>query len=800
MREKMTFSEWIGSSIFYGLLFSYVITFIIVSLQGVVSYESYFNRMSIVDILISPVLNIIFPVIFIGFVIYDVYFNFITEKTNIGQNYTDKDLVTKKADGTIVINGIEKRIKELPKKLGFFQTDLNNEKIFDKLDGSINNKDGIAIFKNNYNVINFDNYLKPDNVTKIRNYLGIPNNEYLELAIYSTNKVIMRFKEPFGNISFKHSDLKKGQFLIGYTIKKEPYYIDLQKLSHFAAIGATGSGKSVSINGVLVSVFYNIEYFEAIYLCDLKGGMELFKYDGIFNGKVKVYTSISEFIDLIFKLHTIMEDREAEAKKYGLTFSPQKPIFVLVDEFGQLQETLEGSARYAEYEDKKLFNTAVEYLNKIMTKSRALKIFLWFYSQKGTIEHYPTTVREMCLTKQVMKTSGFYNAFIDDEVFKREGKNPDFFSIGQFFYKDGTESFGKTGDQYVFMKAVFTRQTDVIDILPEEDLIISMSRMYAQKIMLEVREWIHNNKHTEDEYELLTNFFKERGTGKVDIELVNEKLIQWDIDTKYNDLNNSSSGNDNRDTSNDNDTVTDDNFDKEMYDNYMNLYNEFLEYSEKVKHLLNPVILENIDKFKQYVSNRKEFNENDLIKLKEHYSNFKSKYKLDDEIIDVAVEINEEVKVETKPKKSELSTIKQKVKRILDNQLKKFPDDINLMEMKQMYMSSETIEHFEELLGELEEFVEEQKEKLRAFKRKPTLDQIDTVVEMEDPDISKEKDMLKDRYDKYREISKTIEDKDIKKKVISLLDKLKFTINGVNNILINRYKLDEIEEILKAIQ
>jgi hypothetical protein len=389
-------------------------------------------------------------------------------------------------------------------------------------------------------------------------------------------------------------------------------------LTHYAAIGTTGSGKSVHINSILISIFFNQKYFDSIRLVDLKGGMEFSRYSGMMGNKVTVGTSIEDFMDNIELLYNEMVDRENEAKQNGYNFSTRKPIFFLVDEFGQWQTTLDGSGA-GDYELRQRYRKIEEYLNKLMTKARALKIYIWLISQKGTTDHFPSTIREMCISKSVLKTNGFYDVFLSEETFQKVGLNPDFFSIGTFLFNDGTESFGKTGDHIVFLKAPLVKQYDILTVLPDYDREILESKMIGQVMLLEALDLVNNNKSTMEEHKNLSEYF--RGTN-MDMKYVNPTIVNQFL--KQNNLSESHYLEEREDP-----WELEKDFTLQVQ---KHMRDEFIPYCNQVKHLMAPEIQDGIDDFikGEFFDPQKRLSKKDYYEMLQVFEDFKVQYPLPD--------------------------------------------------------------------------------------------------------------------------------------------------------------------------
>lgn len=509
-RNKTYFNDVLPVSIFVGGAIGYGTT---------LAFDYVFAPASgTMDLIMGSLFSPSVAIIGAAYLLWDA-FRYAADKYNFSDN-SDTDVIIDK-NGNKIIKRFKSRLKNMPEKLGMYVIDKDGNKIYDSL-YRYDKKNGVAVFNNRNNVIDFGRYSDQEDFVAIKEYLGIEGDDYFTTQRKTHNSVELTFKDPFGKIPFDPKLLKKNHNLVGYTIKKEYYYISDQRLAHSIFIGTTGAGKSNHINGNLISTFYNHENYEKIYILDLKGGMEAMIYDGLFGGKVKVGKSIKDFCVMVETVYAEMVRRENECMRMGLRASPRKQWYILCDEFNQWMITLSGIKGNTPM--KKYFATVEEKLSKIMVKSRALRIFLSFYVQKATADYLPTVVREMCITSGVMKTSGFYDAIISTEKMKELGYNPDNFAIGTLMFKDGTETHG-TGDKYVFMKAIYVKTSDIVSILNDEDKEKIVSMMWGQKLLFEKLGLMNNSDKAMEMYKEIVNYFDENQSNSyIKSHLVQEYL------------------------------------------------------------------------------------------------------------------------------------------------------------------------------------------------------------------------------------------------------------------------------------
>jgi len=83
----------------------------------------------------------------------------------------------------------------------------------------------------------------------------IPGKSTVGIEVPNTHREIIRLREVIESKKFRESD-SKLTLALGKTIDGSNYVADLARMPHLLIAGATGAGKSVMINGILVSMLY----------------------------------------------------------------------------------------------------------------------------------------------------------------------------------------------------------------------------------------------------------------------------------------------------------------------------------------------------------------------------------------------------------------------------------------------------------------------------------------------------------------------------------------------------------------
>ncbi|WP_205859245.1 DNA translocase FtsK [Pleionea sediminis] len=121
----------------------------------------------------------------------------------------------------------------------------------------------------------------------------IPGKPYIGIELPNEHREIVRLKEVVGSKEFDGSKSKLSMAL-GKDISGLPVVIDLAKMPHLLVAGTTGSGKSVGLNAMLVSILYKSSPEEVRFIMIDPKMLELSVYDGIPHLLAPVVTDVKE--------------------------------------------------------------------------------------------------------------------------------------------------------------------------------------------------------------------------------------------------------------------------------------------------------------------------------------------------------------------------------------------------------------------------------------------------------------------------------------------------------------------------
>jgi S-DNA-T family DNA segregation ATPase FtsK/SpoIIIE len=114
----------------------------------------------------------------------------------------------------------------------------------------------------------------------IRRVAPIPGKAAVGIEVPNRSPQVVYLKELLSRPEFRDSDAKLT-LGIGKTVAGDPYFADLASMPHLLIAGATGSGKSVCVNSIIVSLLYRLTGDELKLLLIDPKRLELSGYNGI---------------------------------------------------------------------------------------------------------------------------------------------------------------------------------------------------------------------------------------------------------------------------------------------------------------------------------------------------------------------------------------------------------------------------------------------------------------------------------------------------------------------------------------
>jgi len=238
-------------------------------------------------------------------------------------------------------------------------------------------------------------------VSSVRVVEVIEGKSYVGIEIPNTNRKMVRLTEILSSQAFKKSP-SNLTLALGHDISGNPVVVDLAKMPHLLVAGTTGSGKSVGVNAMLLSLLFKSDPKDVrLILIDPKM-LELSVYDGIPHLLTPVITDMTDAsnglrwcvveMDRRYKLMSLMgvrnlasynkkvEEAAANGKKLINPLHPEDEeylevlpsIVVVVDEFADMMM---------------LVGKKVEHLiARIAQKARAAGIHLILATQRPSVD------------------------------------------------------------------------------------------------------------------------------------------------------------------------------------------------------------------------------------------------------------------------------------------------------------------------------------------------------------------------------------------------------------------------------
>ena len=109
----------------------------------------------------------------------------------------------------------------------------------------------------------------------------IPNKAAIGIEVPNKTKTMVGLRSILESDAFAKMKSKKLTVALGENIAGEPQFADLAKMPHLLIAGTTGSGKSVCLNSMIMSILFNAAPSEVQFVMIDPKGVELSVYNGI---------------------------------------------------------------------------------------------------------------------------------------------------------------------------------------------------------------------------------------------------------------------------------------------------------------------------------------------------------------------------------------------------------------------------------------------------------------------------------------------------------------------------------------
>ncbi|MDL2295722.1 DUF87 domain-containing protein [Lachnospiraceae bacterium OttesenSCG-928-E19] len=145
----------------------------------------------------------------------------------------------------------------------------------------------------------------------------IPRTNYIGVEMVNLNRQILRFRSLITNQTFVDSKYKLP-LALGVDIGGNPMYFDLAKMPHLMIAGRTGSGKSVFVQSIIMSILYHFTPDKCKLMMVDPKGVDFTLWDGIPHMVTPVLTDANESVNALKWSVREMEERYKKLKDLGV--------------------------------------------------------------------------------------------------------------------------------------------------------------------------------------------------------------------------------------------------------------------------------------------------------------------------------------------------------------------------------------------------------------------------------------------------------------------------------------------------
>lgn len=291
---------------------------------------------------------------------------------------------------------------------------------------------GVSVKK----VLAFDDDLKMRLESKngVRIEAPIPGKNLVGIEVANKHKVTVGLRQVLEGMAGKKIKPSALEFAIGKDIVGNAISDDLAKGPHYLVAGATGSGKSVCLNAMIVSLImrYSPEDLRLILIDPKRVGFRCYEHlphlmiDEIITEPKKAlavlqwaYNEMENRYAMFEKSESFVSDIQAYNEKVASATVPKMPrIVVIVDELADLMETC-----------KKDMEAKIRALAQ---KSRAAGIHLVLATQRPSVDIVTGTIKANLPSRIALKVMNFQ----DSQTILSEGGAEKLLGNGDMLYKN----------------------------------------------------------------------------------------------------------------------------------------------------------------------------------------------------------------------------------------------------------------------------------------------------------------------------------------------------------------------------
>lgn len=262
-------------------------------------------------------------------------------------------------------------------------------------------------------------------------FAPVPGTSYLGLEVPNDKQSTVGLRSVIESEEFIGAGRDALAFAIGKDTIGNPVITDLTKMPHLLVAGATGTGKSVGLNSLLISLMYKYSPQDLRFIIvdpkqvefSMFAGMPHMLFDEIIYDAPKTIAMLNWAIDEMESRYSLF--REAQVKnifEYNMQIDPRKErklakIVILIDEFADLMST-----------DKKNIESKIA---RLAAKARAAGFFMILATQRPSVNIIEGSIKTNFVSRIAFKMS---NA-IDSQTILNEMGAEKLLGKGDLLYK-----------------------------------------------------------------------------------------------------------------------------------------------------------------------------------------------------------------------------------------------------------------------------------------------------------------------------------------------------------------------------
>lgn len=154
-------------------------------------------------------------------------------------------------------------------------------------------------------------------VGNLRLVMSLPGTTCMGIELPSAVRQMVRISEIIGSDEFSRSK-SLLTLALGKDIAGNPYVVDLAKMPHLLVAGTTGSGKSVGINAMILSILYKSTPDQVRFVMIDPKMVEFSPYEGIPNLLCQVVTDMSKAVNALQWVVREMNRRYSVMRRVGV--------------------------------------------------------------------------------------------------------------------------------------------------------------------------------------------------------------------------------------------------------------------------------------------------------------------------------------------------------------------------------------------------------------------------------------------------------------------------------------------------